>query len=52
MHGRKIDFGREYPWQVFRMLKYRRIDKNDLNMFSVIDSPDEVIRTLKNFYKK
>lgn len=52
-----ILIGREYweslvDWIKKWMLKSMRIDKKDLNIFKITDSPDEVVAIIKKFYKK
>jgi uncharacterized protein (TIGR00730 family) len=49
--------GKEYwqgliDWMKKQMLKKSRIIRNELDIFKVADSPDEVVRIIKNFYKK
>ena len=52
-----ILIGKEYwkgliGWMKEQMLKNKLISKKDLNIFQITDSPDEVIRIIKAFYKK
>jgi len=49
--------GKEYwkdlvAWMKSEMLKYDRIDKSDLNIFKLADTPSEVMSIIKKFYKK
>ncbi len=49
--------GEEYwkgiiDWMKSKMLKTGLINKKDLSYFKVTDSPDRVVRIIKNFYKK
>ena len=37
-------------WMKTSMLKKDRIDKKDLDIFTVVDTPKEVSQTIKNFY--
>jgi len=39
-------------WMKVSMLKEDRIDKKDLELFSIVDTPKEVSQTIKNFYLK
>jgi len=39
-------------WMDDKMLKGNRISRKDLNIFKVTDSPAEVIKIIKDFYKK
>lgn len=52
-----ILIGREYwrglmDWMKEQMLKCKRIDQEDLDIFRVTDSPDEVVTIIKEFYRK
>jgi len=49
--------GKEYwqgvmDWMKEHMLKSDLIRKKDLNIFKITDSPDEVLKIIKDFYKK
>lgn len=49
--------GREYwmgliDWIKERMLKLRRIDRKDFDIFKITDNPDEVVTIIKEFYRK
>ena len=51
-----ILIGKEYwtgilDWMKDRMLKARLVSKKDFTLFKVTDSPDDVVRLIKNFYK-
>jgi len=39
-------------WVDSQMLKTSRISKSDLKLYRVTDSPDEVIKIIKSFYRK
>lgn len=50
-----ILMGKEYwkglvEWMRGAMLKEDRIEKEDLNIFNIVDSPDEVLKIIKDFY--
>jgi len=50
-----IIFGREYwkgmlDWFKNKLLKEGSISKEDLNIFTVIDKPDELVGAIRNFY--
>jgi uncharacterized protein (TIGR00730 family) len=52
-----ILFGSEYwegilSWLKERVLKEKNISKKDLDIFTVVDTPKEVVSAIKNFYKK
>lgn len=39
-------------WITKTVLKERYVDAADLNIFHVVDSPEEVVKIIRNFYKK
>ena len=50
-------FGREYwkgmlQWLLDRVLKEGNISKKDLDIFTVVDKPKEVVEAIKKFYAK
>ncbi len=52
-----ILFGSEYwkglgEWLKYTMLAHGNIDKEDLNIFQVVDEPQDVIKMIRNFYNK
>jgi len=52
-----ILIGKEYwqgimDWMKEHMLKKDLVRKKDLNIFKITDSPDEVLKIIKDFYKK
>lgn len=52
-----ILFGSEYwqgmvDWMKTKVLKNGNISKEDLDIFTVVDKPKEVVRVIKKFYKK
>ena len=52
-----ILFGRKYwqgliKWMNDTVLKEKNIDEDDLTMFKVVDTPQEVVKEIKRFYKK
>jgi len=52
-----ILMGSEYwkgliDWMKQDMLRENRVEKNDLDLFSVVDKPEEALKILKDFYSK
>jgi len=52
-----ILMGSEYwkgliDWMKQDMLRENRVEKNDLDLFSVVDKPEEALKIIKDFYSK
>jgi len=52
-----ILMGNEYwkgliDWMKQGMLREDRVEKNDLDLFSVVDKPEEALKIIKDFYSK
>ena len=52
-----ILMGNEYwkgliDWMKQDMLRENRVEKNDLDLFSVVDKPEEALKIIKDFYSK
>jgi len=52
-----ILMGSEYwkgliDWMKQDMLREDRVEKNDLDLFSVVDKPEEALKIIKDFYSK
>ena len=52
-----ILMGNEYwkgliDWMKQDMLREDRVEKNDLDLFSVVDKPEEALKIIKDFYSK
>lgn len=39
-------------WMKEQMLKKERIDKKELDIFKITDSPEKVVSMIKEFYRK
>jgi uncharacterized protein (TIGR00730 family) len=39
-------------WLKQSVLKEKNIDPEDLDLFTIVDSPEEVIKVIRDFYKK
>ena len=51
-----ILMGSEYwkgliDWMKQDMLEEDRVEKKDLSLFSIVDKPEDVLKTIKDFYK-
>jgi hypothetical protein len=51
-----VVFGRKYwaglfRWLEMTVLKEKCVNKEDLHLFRVVDTPEEVVRVVKNFYR-